>query len=143
MSAFTYMKIGVYFILLFLLSFNANGESGFYTGIWEYTIEIKVPGMPQSDLKKVQKCIREVNDVISLFKPEPSCSINQVQVSESQVRWRLYCKTQGGTYNGEAQINGDERSLQGSVDMQTTIPGMKNIMRTSYIITGINKGKCQ
>lgn len=137
------MRVCAGLIFLLLFSFNANGEPRFYTGFWEYTIEIKVPGMPQSDLKKVQKCIRELNDVISLFKPEPSCSVNQVQVSASQLSWKLYCKTQGGTYHGQAQLSGDERSLQGGIEMQTTIPGMKNIMRTSYIIAGVSMGQCQ
>ncbi len=137
------MRISVFFVLLLLLSFNVNSEPRFYTGFWEYTIEIKVPGMPQSDLKKVEKCVRELNDVINLFKPEPSCSVNQVQVSASQLSWKLYCQTQGGTYHGEAQLSGDEHSLQGGIEMQTTIPGMKNIMRTSYIITGVSKGMCQ
>jgi len=126
-----------------LLSFNANSRAKFYTGFWEYTIEIKVPGMPQSELKKVQKCVRELNDVITLFKPEPSCSVNKVQVGATQLSWELYCKTQGGTYNGVAKLNGDERSLQGRIDMQTTIPGMKNIMSTSYVISGVSRGKCQ
>jgi hypothetical protein len=126
-----------------LLSFNVNSDTRFYTGFWQYTIEIKVPGMAQSELKKVQKCVRELNEVISLFKPDPSCSINQVQVSASQLSWKLNCKTQGGTYHGEAQLSGNERSLQGSIEMQTTIPGMKNIMRTSYIITGVSMGKCE
>jgi hypothetical protein len=136
------VKISICIIFLLLLSFNANSEPRFFTGFWEYTIEFKVPGMPQSDLKKVQKCIRELNDVISLFKPQPSCSINQVQVNATELSWKLYCKTQGGTYQGEAQLSGDEHSLKGGIEMQTTIPGMKNVMRTSYIITGVSMGEC-
>jgi hypothetical protein len=130
-------------IALLLLSFNANGESNFYTGLWEYTIEIKVPGMSQSEMKKVQKCIRELNDVISLFKPDPSCSVSHVQATDSQISWRLYCKTIGGTYHGDAKIQGNEHTQEGSVDLQTVIPGMKNILHTSYVITGKNNGVCQ
>ena len=137
------LRISIYFFSLMLFSFSVNSEPRFYTGFWEYTIEYKVPGMPQTDLKKVQKCIRELNDVINLFKPEPTCSVNHVQVSESQLRWKLYCKNQGGTYHGDAQLSGDKNSLQGGIEMQTTIPGMKNVMRTSYIITGVSRGVCQ
>ena len=99
--------------------------------------------MARSELKKVQECVRELNDVISLFKPDPSCSISQVQASGSQVQWTLYCKTPGGTYHGEALISGNEHTVNGSIEMQTTIPGMKHIMRTSYVITGTNRGVCQ
>ncbi len=137
------MNSRLYFIALLLLSFNVNADQPFYTGMWEYTIDIKVPGMGQSDLKKVQKCIREVNDVINLFKPDPSCSVSHVQVTDSQMQWRLYCKTVGGTYHGEARLDGDERTQQGKVQLETVIPGMKNILSTSYVISGKNHGVCQ
>ena len=57
------MNSRLYFIALLLLSFTANADKPFYTGLWVYAIDIKMPGMPQSDLKIVQKCVREVNDV--------------------------------------------------------------------------------
>lgn len=138
----TDMKSRLCCITLLLLSFTASGETEFYTGLWEYTIDIKVPGMPQSDLKKVQLCVREVNDVINLFKPYPTCSVSHVQVSESQLQWQLYCKNPGGTYHGAARIDGNQHTQEGRVDMQTIIPGMKNILGTSYVISGKNWGVC-
>jgi hypothetical protein len=139
------MKNCFYPIVLMLLSFNvsAAGASPFYTGLWEYTIEIKVPGLAQSELKKVQKCIRELNDVISLFNPDPSCSVGNVQATDTELSWRLYCKNVGGTYHGDAKIQGNERTQEGKVNLETIIPGMKNIMQTSYVITGVNLGVCQ
>jgi hypothetical protein len=134
-------------VLLLCLSFpllsNAATDSKFYTGLWEYTIDIKMQAMPQSELKKVRECIKELNEVINLFKPDPSCSVSQVQADTSHLSWKLYCKTAGGTYYGDAGLQGDKHALHGRVELQTVIPGMKNMMSTSYIISGINKGTCQ
>ena len=134
----------ILFILLLLpLTISAETETKFYAGLWDYTIDVKMQAMPQSELKTVRKCIKEINEVISLFKPDPSCSISQVQVHASQLSWKLYCKTSGGTYHGNAKLEGNEHAIQGRVDLQTFIPGMKNVMRTAYIISGVNRGTCQ
>jgi len=129
--------------LFLTLTVNANAESEFYTGLWEYTIEVKMQAMPQSELKTVQQCVRELNEVINLFKPDPSCSVSDVQTSASQLGWKLYCKSTQGTNHGDAKLEGNSHALRGRVDLQTVIPGMKNIMRTTYVITGKNKGPCQ
>lgn len=136
-------QLSVFLFLCLPFTVNAETESKFYTGLWEYTIDVKMPAMPESELKRVQKCIKELNEVINLFKPYPSCSVSHVQVGASQLSWNLYCKTGGGTYHGDAKLEGNEHELQGRVDLQTIIPGMKNIMRTSYLISGKNKGPCQ
>ena len=137
------MNVRLYLTILWLLSPGVYADEPFYTGMWEYAIEIKVPGMPQSDLKKVQKCIREINDVIALFKPDPSCSVSHVELTDSELQWRLYCKTSGGTYHGQGHLEGDRRTQQGRVQLETVIPGMKNILSTSYVISGKNYGVCQ
>ena len=63
-------------LLMFPLTSFAGGESGFYTGLWEYTIDVKMQAIPESELKRVRQCIKELNDVIGLFKPDPSCSVS-------------------------------------------------------------------
>jgi hypothetical protein len=121
----------------------ADAGSAFYTGLWEYTIDVKMQAIPQSELKKVRQCIKSLNQVIRLFKPDPSCSTSHVKLGPSKVSWKLSCKTDGGTDQGDAKLEGDTHALHGRVDLQTVIPGMRDVMRTSYIITGINKGPCQ
>ena len=130
-------------LLMFPLTSFADGESGFYTGLWEYTIDVKMQAIPESELKRVRQCIKELNDVIGLFKPDPSCSVSHVQADASRLSWKLYCKTSRGTYHGDASLTGNERAIQGRVELQSVIPGMKNIMSTTYLISGENKGSCR
>lgn len=133
------------FILLLCGLFSANiaAQSRFYTGLWEYTIDIQSIGMPRSELKKVQDCIKELNDVINVFKPAPACEVNDVQVTKNQLSWQLNCKTRGETHRGVVKLEGDMRKIQGRMDMQTSVAGLKNVVRTTYYISGLAKGSCQ
>lgn len=137
------MRALLWILMLWSCSSASMAEIPFYNGFWEYDIEVKMTAMPQAELKKVQICIRELNDVINVFKPEPSCSINSVEVGSGHVSWNLYCKSINGTHHGHAEISGDSRSLQGRVEMQTSIPGVNSMVNTTYIIRGVNQGVCQ
>lgn len=133
------------FILLLCGLFSASiaAQPNFYTGLWEYTIDIQSMGMPRSELKKVQDCIKELNDVINVFKPDPACEVNDVQVTKSQLSWQLNCETRGETHRGAVKLEGDRRKIQGRLDMQTSVAGLKNVVRTTYYISGLAKGSCQ
>ncbi|WP_455203757.1 DUF3617 domain-containing protein [Kaarinaea lacus] len=119
---------------------NAND---YYKGLWEYRINVRVTGMAaKPDLKSVQYCVKELNDLIALFKPDPKCDVHEVKKEADTLTWKLHCKNQGGTYNGDAKFSGDRGGIKGRIFMQTTIPGVRNPVVTTYKVTGTFKGDC-
>jgi hypothetical protein len=115
----------------------------FYQGLWEYSINVQTSGMAeQPNLKRVQQCINELNDLIVLFKPDPACQVKEVNRQQSTLSWRLYCDTSGGVYRGKADFSRANRLMNGKVDLRSSIPGVGEILVTTYRAKGVYKGPC-
>lgn len=128
------------FILYSAVSF---ADSDYYKGLWLYSINVEIAGMGKNpDLKKIEYCIKELNELISLFKPDPACAVYDVKNSEPNLSWALNCKTNKGNYRGKTKLTRSNGVIKGKLDMFTDIPGLSDTLTTTYKIRGKYKGPC-
>jgi hypothetical protein len=131
--------------LAILLPLHGNAATEFYLGLWEIGIQVQMTGMPSAnqELKRVQHCVRQLDDLITLFKPDPHCRVLDIKNTESAVSWRLYCETRGTIYRGKAEFTRDSKLLRGHLDLKSFIPGVGETMVTTYRAKGAYMGSCQ
>ena len=112
-------------------------------GMWEITIETKMPETEMPISEKLSQCLTKVDPVPEISLPEYECRISSkrigIQIFGNHVLWKVYCEGQGAM-NGNGHIRYRGETLKGRIQMRTNEENQK---RFNIRITGYRTGDCK
>lgn len=135
----------LYFLcFLFLITGQTYAGNDFYKGFWQFDVSMEVNGfITKKHLKRISYCVRELNQLISLFKPMPNCEISGVEKNANSLSWQLYCANEGGAYSGQAIFTRHDNIMDGDIQLTSILQGVGSVMQTHYTIKGKFEPLCE
>ncbi|MES9843558.1 MAG: DUF3617 family protein [Candidatus Sedimenticola sp. PURPLELP] len=124
--------------LVFLAGCSQASEVNMNPGLWEWSSEIEMPGMPMKMPPTVyQQCLTSEDLVPKEGGQNQDCEISEMEASGDTVSWNMICNSPAGqvTSVGKMTYSGD--SAKGEVSVKTA--GMNMLSRTS----GRRVGDCK
>lgn len=99
-------------------------------GMWEITVETKMPGTEMSMPAIHSQSLTKENPVPEISIPGYECRLfrkrNPVHIIGNHVWWKVHCEGPGPDINGAAHVRYSGDSLTGSVQMHTMEENQKN-----------------
>ena len=121
----------------------ANANADFYKGQWEFEINYQLESKPiNPQLKRIEYCVTRIDELLSLFKTDPSCEISNIKLGVDSVTWQQSCSAYSGTYIGDATLARRGTDMSGKLIMRAVVPGLSKTINTTYRIDGRYKGDC-
>jgi hypothetical protein len=113
-------------------------------GNWDVTVKMEMVGMPFA-MPPVQtsQCVTKQDVVPDMSRPGQSCTVRDQKVVGDTVTWRVQCKGQDGTLDGEGRIKYAGTSYDGDMQAKMTAPGGGDAMTIKYTMQGRHTGPCR
>ncbi len=130
------MRKGVYSItaLLFLLSAGlAFAAPNMEDGLWEITMTVDMPGMPQRSFTNTS-CLTKEKAVPQTA--ESSCTLKDVKTEGNTVTWMMVCKEA----TSEGKVTYARNTMEGT--FETTMKSGGQTMTMKNIMKGKRIGPC-
>ncbi|MDJ0805535.1 MAG: DUF3617 family protein [Gammaproteobacteria bacterium] len=135
------MRQAVGFVLAVLLGLVNAAMGGSVTmnpGLWEWTADMEMPGMPMPlPPTSYTSCITQVDFVPKDSKLGQTCETIDLQTEGDTVSWNMTCTTPQGVATSQGQITYSGDSAVGEIQVSTL--GMQMISKTR----GRRLGPCQ
>lgn len=110
-------------------------------GMWQITVETKMPGMQMSTPAIHSQLLTKANPVPEISIPGYECRLfrkrHPVHIIGNHVWWKVHCEGPGPDINGTAHIRYVGDTLKGKIQMHTIEEGQK---RFDAHITGLHTG---
>jgi hypothetical protein len=122
--------------LLGLAAFSAQAQE-IKPGLWQYTVQMNMPGVPAGAHKQsFQRCVtpREVQDKSAFMRSDPGsqCAMSDFRQEGAQFSYNVSCKGQP-SMTGKVTGTSTPESMNVNMDMTMTpapAPGMGNMKQT-------------
>jgi len=112
-------------------------------GMWDSTVDTKMPGTDQSKEVKYSLCLTKNDPVPQVSIPGYDCRLlrkrHPVTVMGNFVIWKIHCEGPGPEINGNAHIRYIGDTLKGGLHMHTIEKSQK---RFKAKISGVRTGEC-
>lgn len=116
-------------------------------GLWEYQVEMKIPGMPAGiPPSTMRRCLtpQDVAQNKHLANNEGGknpCTISNLKASAGKVAYEFFCKTEKGSMKGQASGSATPTSLDMNTNMQMT-PAVEGMSEMQQHMKARRVGNC-
>ena len=112
-------------------------------GNWEVTTRMEMVGMPFT-MPPMQhnQCVTKKDLVPDMSRPDQSCIVKDQKVVGDTVTWRVQCKSDQGTMEGEGRIKYAGATYNGEMQARM-IEKSGQAMTMKYTMQGRHTGPCR
>ena len=93
-------------------------------GRWRVEITAKSPTGEPDQTREVEQCIAEgVLAAQTFVGSSETCTVSDVSIEGSQMRWKVSCASHGGKLKGKARLQSEGDEMEGKLTLRGVIGG--------------------
>ena len=141
------LSFGLAILMALVFSLFAYAEvPDIQEGDWEYTMEMKIEGMPvpmPPVTTKFTQCLTKEDIIPKPVNKDDQCEMIEQKISGNMVAWKMRCKVKDGvTTYSEGEITYSGTSFDGTMKMKVTDEDGQTMNQTVKM-TGRRIGDCK